>query len=273
MTSSNSPLQSKPPFDPLVLRNRLAVSLSQKRKLVSSWLPPPTADELTHPKSTEDSAADEDEIWTSRPTTLGVGHPIPSSHSITGTYNRENDLLRKRLLGNSMKDARQRHLERTQHRPRSYIEDDASSSDEEEKILSLDKKGTKRRKFILKSNSSGETSAIVDSNATRSGSEDEDDIGGFRSLPVKQTLAKKNKPILEQYAPEPNPPSSVLQPKSNQFSKAGSDAEIELSSPVSRSLTELPSKNYPSKKKMKKKKEEEEEEEETKKRKDSRNES
>ncbi|EPS42777.1 hypothetical protein H072_3240 [Dactylellina haptotyla CBS 200.50] len=183
---------SKSP-DPLVLQNQLAVSLSQKRKLISSWLPPPTADELVNQKSAEDIVTDENDIWKSRPATLGVGHPIPSSSSIADAYNHENDLLRRRLLGqSSLKDARQRHLERT--KPRKAVDDDGSSSSDGEQV---DRGGTvknsvKRRRLKEESNSSSEREN-VDFDSKPSKGEREETKGGFILLMSKTPAKNKNK--------------------------------------------------------------------------------
>jgi hypothetical protein len=38
-----------------VLRTQLAVSIAQKRRLVASWLPPPSADEVTKPEEEEEN--------------------------------------------------------------------------------------------------------------------------------------------------------------------------------------------------------------------------
>ncbi|KAK6357845.1 hypothetical protein TWF730_007202 [Orbilia blumenaviensis] len=157
MTSSTDEI------DPLVLQNRIAVAAAQRRKLAESLLRPPTAEELKNEKSAEQIAAEEEELWRPRPPTLGAGHPIPTSTSATETYNREDDLLRRRLLGRSiMKDARQRHLERTKHQhqqPRQpsarsrevrfsdLSDDDDGDGEEQTSRGAIGKKSSKKRKF------------------------------------------------------------------------------------------------------------------------------
>ncbi|KAF3927597.1 hypothetical protein AA313_de0207704 [Arthrobotrys entomopaga] len=177
---------SKPQaLDPLVLQNRLAVSLSQKRKLISSWLPPPTADELANQKSAEDLTAEENEIWRSRPATLGVGHPIPSSSSLANNYDRETEVLRRRLLGkNALSDARQRHLERTQPQNAANNDDSDDSSDGEEQIGRGigSKKNSKRRKLVEDGSSPAKPVA------------DDGDSGcGFVSLKLSKKASSKKK--------------------------------------------------------------------------------
>ncbi|EWC44218.1 hypothetical protein DRE_06963 [Drechslerella stenobrocha 248] len=185
------------PTDPLVLQNRLAVSLSRKRKLISSWLPPPTPAELAAAKSSEEVAAQEAEIWRARPATLGVGHPIPSSGSSPAdAYSRETDLLRRRILGpNATKDARQRQVEKAQLRYPTSGEnnsDSSSSEDEEEQISratalknAAKKRKTKREEPAIAEHSvaddreSGGNSPKADTDGDGSG-----DNGGFMSLSV-----------------------------------------------------------------------------------------
>ncbi|KAK6543293.1 hypothetical protein TWF694_000049 [Orbilia ellipsospora] len=173
------------PLDPLVLQNRLAVSLSQKRKLVSSWLPPPTADELANQKSVEELAAQENEIWRCRPATLGVGHPIPSSSSTTSNYDRETEALRRRLLGkNALSDARQRHLERTQSQSTPDNGDNDDSSDGEEQMGRGigSKRSSKRRKLEGDPSTPDETPVDEDGGS-----------GGFVSLTSHKNVSSKKK--------------------------------------------------------------------------------
>ncbi|KAJ5806987.1 hypothetical protein N7474_010579 [Penicillium riverlandense] len=91
---------SKPESD--VILNRANVALARSQRLVASWLPAQTDEELTHVKSEEELQKEEDEIFTAVPETLGVGAPLPEK-AADGSWNRtelgSNDKLRKQLLG------------------------------------------------------------------------------------------------------------------------------------------------------------------------------
>ncbi|KAJ5580091.1 uncharacterized protein N7459_006076 [Penicillium hispanicum] len=85
-----------------VILNRANVALARSQRLVASWLPAQTEDELTHTKSEEELQREEDEIFTAVPETLGIGAPLPEK-AADGSWNRtelsSNDQLRKQLLG------------------------------------------------------------------------------------------------------------------------------------------------------------------------------
>ncbi|KAJ5824291.1 hypothetical protein N7447_006631 [Penicillium robsamsonii] len=85
-----------------VILNRANVALSRSQRLVASWLPQQTAEELANPKTDEELQREEDEIFTAVPETLGVGAPLPQK-AADGSWNRteldSNDKLRKQLLG------------------------------------------------------------------------------------------------------------------------------------------------------------------------------
>ncbi|CEJ55271.1 hypothetical protein PMG11_01538 [Penicillium brasilianum] len=85
-----------------VILNRANVALARSQRLVASWLPEKTGDELTSAKSEEELQREEDEIFTAVPETLGVGAPLPEK-AADGSWNRtelsSNDQLRKQLLG------------------------------------------------------------------------------------------------------------------------------------------------------------------------------
>ncbi|KAJ5605031.1 hypothetical protein N7510_010185 [Penicillium lagena] len=91
---------SKPESD--VILNRANVALARSQRLVASWLPAQTDEELTNVKSEEELQREEDEIFTAVPETLGVGAPLPEK-AADGSWNRtelgSNDKLRKQLLG------------------------------------------------------------------------------------------------------------------------------------------------------------------------------
>ncbi|KAJ5108801.1 hypothetical protein N7456_005476 [Penicillium angulare] len=85
-----------------VILNRANVALARSQRLVSSWLPTQTDDELSNLKSEEELQREEDEIFTAVPETLGIGAPLPEK-AADGSWNRtelsSNDKLRKQLLG------------------------------------------------------------------------------------------------------------------------------------------------------------------------------
>ncbi|CRL23880.1 Protein of unknown function DUF3245 [Penicillium camemberti] len=85
-----------------VILNRANVALSRSQRLVASWLPQQSPEELSNPKTDEELQREEDEIFTAVPETLGVGAPLPQK-AADGSWNRteldSNDKLRKQLLG------------------------------------------------------------------------------------------------------------------------------------------------------------------------------
>ncbi|KAF3181897.1 hypothetical protein TWF788_006360 [Orbilia oligospora] len=198
-------------IDPLVLQNRIAIVTAQRRKLIESLLRPPTAEELGNAKSAEAIAAEEEELWKPRPATLGAGHPIPASTSATETYNRENDLLRRRLLGQSiMKDARQRHQERTkqQARPRGIAksgsggDDDDDDDDDEEQMGrgAIANRSSNKRKLRAGDGHHAETESV---NIQHAGSDSDVSIGGgFVSLATKAAAPEGGKIKKGQKAPK-----------------------------------------------------------------------
>lgn len=52
-----------------IILNRANVALSRSQRLVSSWLPQQTSDELAHVKTDEELQKEEDEIFTAVPET------------------------------------------------------------------------------------------------------------------------------------------------------------------------------------------------------------
>ncbi|OGE48676.1 hypothetical protein PENARI_c026G02770 [Penicillium arizonense] len=85
-----------------VILNRANVALSRSQRLVASWLPQQTNEELANTKTDEELQREEDEIFTAVPETLGIGAPLPQK-AADGSWNRteldSNDKLRKQLLG------------------------------------------------------------------------------------------------------------------------------------------------------------------------------
>ncbi|KAF3131473.1 hypothetical protein TWF594_009826 [Orbilia oligospora] len=221
-------------IDPLVLQNRIAIVTAQRRRLIESLLRPPTAEELRNAKSAEAIAAEEEELWKPRPATLGAGHPIPASTSATETYNRENDLLRRRLLGQSiMKDARQRHQERTkqQARPRGIANSgsggDDDHDDEEEEQMSrgaIANRSSKKRKFRAGDGHHAEVESVNIQHA-----ESDSDVsigGGFVSLATKikkgQKAQKREAASKDSYHDEDGPDIKAASAKNTEISSADS---------------------------------------------------
>ncbi|EAS29801.3 uncharacterized protein CIMG_08547 [Coccidioides immitis RS] len=89
-----------------VIFNRASVALARSQRLIASWLPPKTQEEIAHEKTEEELQREEDEIFTPVPEKLGLGAPLPNSQS-DGCRNRaelnSNDKLRKQLLGRNSK--------------------------------------------------------------------------------------------------------------------------------------------------------------------------
>ncbi|PLB50547.1 hypothetical protein P170DRAFT_405762 [Aspergillus steynii IBT 23096] len=89
-----------------IILNKANVALARSQRLVASWLPPQTSEELANLKSEEELQREEDEIFTAVPETLGIGAPLPTK-AADGSWNRteldSNDKLRKQLLGKNYK--------------------------------------------------------------------------------------------------------------------------------------------------------------------------
>lgn len=59
-----------------VIFNRANVALARSQRLVASWLPPKTAEELANAKSEEELLREEDEIFT----------PVPEKYVLSGDF-------------------------------------------------------------------------------------------------------------------------------------------------------------------------------------------
>ncbi|KAJ5747975.1 uncharacterized protein N7511_009671 [Penicillium nucicola] len=97
-----------------IILNRANVALSRSQRLVASWLPQESTDELATTKTEEELQREEDEIFTAVPETHGHlvlkiekiqtrrRRPLPQK-AADGSWNRteldSNDKLRKQLLG------------------------------------------------------------------------------------------------------------------------------------------------------------------------------
>ncbi|KAJ6168412.1 hypothetical protein N7497_001255 [Penicillium chrysogenum] len=81
-----------------VILNRANVALSRSQRLVASWLPQQTTEELANPKTDEELQREEDEIFTA-----SRRRSAPPQKAADGSWNRteldSNDKLRKQLLG------------------------------------------------------------------------------------------------------------------------------------------------------------------------------
>ncbi|KAL1963283.1 hypothetical protein VTN77DRAFT_8506 [Rasamsonia byssochlamydoides] len=88
-----------------IIFNRANVALARSQRLVASWLPPKTPEELANSKSEEELQREEDELFTPVPERLGLGAPLPQQGAAAadGSWNRtelsSNDKLRQQLLG------------------------------------------------------------------------------------------------------------------------------------------------------------------------------
>ncbi|EEH44029.1 uncharacterized protein PADG_00318 [Paracoccidioides brasiliensis Pb18] len=89
-----------------VIFNRANLALARSQRLIASWLPPKTAEEIANTKSEEELQREEDEIFTPVPEKLGLGASLPKSQA-DGSFNRtelsSNEKLRKQLLGKNYK--------------------------------------------------------------------------------------------------------------------------------------------------------------------------
>ncbi|KAL8705250.1 MAG: hypothetical protein Q9201_001629 [Fulgogasparrea decipioides] len=85
-----------------IIFNRASVALAKSQRLVASWLPPRTDDELRNAKTEEEIEQEEKELFTPVPEVLGLGANIPEDVN-NGELKKQkldsNDLLRKQLLG------------------------------------------------------------------------------------------------------------------------------------------------------------------------------
>ncbi|KAL9597332.1 MAG: hypothetical protein Q9219_005198 [cf. Caloplaca sp. 3 TL-2023] len=82
-----------------IIFNRANVALAKTQRLVASWLPPPTEDEVKNAKTEAEIEREEQEIFTPVPELLGLGaKPIE-----VGVLKREklgpDEVLRRQLLG------------------------------------------------------------------------------------------------------------------------------------------------------------------------------
>ncbi|OCL13985.1 hypothetical protein AOQ84DRAFT_270621, partial [Glonium stellatum] len=90
------------PSEADIIFNRASVALAKSQRLIASWLPPKTHEELANTKSEEELEKEEKDIFTPVPELLGVGAPLPKDVNDGSFKRRElssNDKLLKQLLG------------------------------------------------------------------------------------------------------------------------------------------------------------------------------
>ncbi|MCJ1379817.1 hypothetical protein MMC17_002920 [Xylographa soralifera] len=85
-----------------IIFNRANVALAKSQRLIASWLPPRTEEELRNVKSEEEVEREEHEMFAPVPELLGLGAPLPQEIKSGDERRQElssNDKLRKQLLG------------------------------------------------------------------------------------------------------------------------------------------------------------------------------
>ncbi|MCJ1281255.1 hypothetical protein MMC26_000573 [Xylographa opegraphella] len=85
-----------------IIFNRANVALAKSQRLIASWLPPRTEEELRNAKSEAEVERDEQEMFAPVPELLGLGAPLPQEIKSGDERRQEissNDKLRKQLLG------------------------------------------------------------------------------------------------------------------------------------------------------------------------------
>ncbi|KAL8809971.1 MAG: hypothetical protein Q9223_005069 [Gallowayella weberi] len=90
------------PSEANIIFNRANVALAKSQRLVASWLPPRTDDEVKNAKTEEQIEKEEQKIFTPVPEVLGLGAKVPEDLK-DGDLKRQklssNDVLRRQLLG------------------------------------------------------------------------------------------------------------------------------------------------------------------------------
>ncbi|KAF2803871.1 uncharacterized protein BDZ99DRAFT_575926 [Mytilinidion resinicola] len=149
------------PSEADVVYNRMAVVHAKHQRLIASWLPPKTPEELANAKSEEELEREEKAIFAAVPEVLGVGAPIPKDIA-DGSFKRKNlssnDKLLTQLLGNKAAKAHLKSKQASKHaaptqkltsKPVKGLPRQEDSEDEEEGRSSMFKsKRHKPRKVI-----------------------------------------------------------------------------------------------------------------------------
>ncbi|KAL8947161.1 MAG: hypothetical protein Q9222_006530 [Ikaeria aurantiellina] len=91
------------PSEADIIFNRANVALAKSQRLVASWLPPRTDEEVRATKTEEEIEKEEQEMFTPVPEVLGLGAPIPDDLKDGDLLKKQkaspDDKLRKQLLG------------------------------------------------------------------------------------------------------------------------------------------------------------------------------
>ncbi|KAL8872612.1 MAG: hypothetical protein Q9174_001781 [Haloplaca sp. 1 TL-2023] len=85
-----------------IIFNRANVALAKSQRLVASWLPPPTEEELRNAKTEEEIEKEEQEMFAPVPEVLGLGAAIPDDmdeEHLKRQKMSSHDQLRRQLLG------------------------------------------------------------------------------------------------------------------------------------------------------------------------------
>ncbi|MCJ1359852.1 MAG: hypothetical protein MMC33_009855 [Icmadophila ericetorum] len=82
--------------------NRANVALARSQRLIASWLPPRTEEELRNAKSEEEIEKEEQELFKPMPELLGLGATPPQDGEVKRQELSSNDKLRKQLLGKDL---------------------------------------------------------------------------------------------------------------------------------------------------------------------------
>ncbi|KAJ5734236.1 hypothetical protein N7493_003022 [Penicillium malachiteum] len=183
-----------------IILNRANVALSRSQRLVASWLPAQTEEELANTKTDEELQREEDEIFTAVPETLGIGAPLPEK-AADGSWNRtelgSNDKLRKQLLGKNydrfMKAAAANKASQMKTTPATQAratasnntQDNDSEDDEEGRTASI---GQKKRKVMPKKVKTSVNSEYQETNV-----QGEQDAPTTTEAPVRQAPSKGKK--------------------------------------------------------------------------------
>ncbi|KAL8995375.1 MAG: hypothetical protein Q9169_004883 [Polycauliona sp. 2 TL-2023] len=90
------------PSEADIIFNRANVALAKSQRLVASWLPPRTEDELKNSRTEEQIEKEEQEMFTPVPEVLGLGAKLPDNPKDWDLKRQtlsSNDQLRRQLLG------------------------------------------------------------------------------------------------------------------------------------------------------------------------------
>ncbi|EDN11245.1 DUF3245 superfamily domain-containing protein [Histoplasma capsulatum] len=201
-----------------IVFNRANVALARSQRLIASWLPPKTAEEIANTKTEEELLREEDEIFTPVPEKLGLGAPIPKSqedNSFNRTELSSNEKLRKQLLGKNYKKFTSKVpvngsrdprlvLEKKQQQHRQHAKEQPQSDDEDEGRSSL---GRNKRKIVTEKTiqagtDDGAAIAIPTTTATPNGNGDIDDLKSDDGSPQRSAQRKKPASYLDELLSE-----------------------------------------------------------------------